>query len=390
MNSQDPLNQISGDQVLRDYKHASKIFLPNGYVNVPRYKFLFHVYFNLNLEVPSIKSIYSPSNISNISVLVKTAQLPTFKIATDVLNQYNRKRVIQKKIDYDPVQITFHDDGGDLTRNLWYNYYSYYYSDPRQQYNSEPATNGTSGANQNNPVGFDYNSRDIYIDNRVVNDWGYIGEGYIDNNKTANGKAAFFKDITIYGLNQHKFAQYTLINPIITQWDHDQYDYAEGGGLMTNKVTIQYETVKYYSGAIGGDRPDTNVSGFADPAHYDQESSPLTRPSGRASAPGQGSTLNTGIGITQDLQAGSVLNPVGGPQQSNIQYNLPNTAQTPGAAVVANNGLPAAMQTGLPGAVVASPNATAGNNNMFPTPPANSGITGESGAAFGVVGRRRK
>ena len=152
---------------------------------------------------------------------------------------------------------------------------------------------------------------------------------------------------------------------------------------MTNKVTIQYETVKYYSGAIGGDRPDTNVSGFADPAHYDQESSPLTRPSGRASAPGQGSTLNTGIGTTQDLQAGSVLNPVGGPQQSNIQYNLPNTAQTPGAAVVANNGLPAAMQTGLPGAVVASPGATAGNNNMFPTPPANSGITGESGAYFG-------
>ena len=39
---------------------------------------------------------------------------------------------------------------------------------------------------------------------------------------------------------------------MITSWKHDQYDYAQGDGTMSNTVEIKYETVKYYSGAIGG------------------------------------------------------------------------------------------------------------------------------------------
>jgi uncharacterized repeat protein (TIGR01451 family) len=41
-------------------------------------------------------------------------------------------------------------------------------------------------------------------------------------------------------MDQHKYAQYVLINPLITNWNHDTYNYSEGGGIMQNTITINY------------------------------------------------------------------------------------------------------------------------------------------------------
>jgi hypothetical protein len=122
-------------------------------------------------------------------------------------------------------------------------------------------------------------------------------------------------------MDQHKFAQYVLINPIITNWSHDQYNYSEGAGIMQNTMSIAYETVKYFSGAIGSSRPDTNVPGFADPAHYDTVTSPISRPGSTASVMGQGGLLDTGAGILQDLQSGNLLGVIGAVQKAGTAYN---------------------------------------------------------------------
>ena len=124
-------------------------------------------------------------------------------------------------------------------------------------------------------------------------------------------------------MDQHKFAEYVLINPLITNWNHDQYDYAQGNGTMQNTMTIAYETVKYYSGAVGKPTQggDLNVAGFADPAHYDSTISPLSRPGNIASVFGQGGLLDTGIGILDDLQSGSVLGLIGAAQKAGRTYN---------------------------------------------------------------------
>ena len=157
---------------------------------------------------------------------------------------------------------------------------------------------GSLGESANQVTGFGYNTRDIYANQRVgnVNDWGYIGEAYDQGAAggsgnlgpdQSSGKPAFFRDITIYGMDQHKWASYVLINPLVKEWKHDTYNYSEGGGVMENSMTVEYETVKYYSGAIGGSRPDTNVKGFADPAHYDNIRSSLARPGSTRSVLGQ-------------------------------------------------------------------------------------------------------
>lgn len=369
---QDFLEGFVGGRSLKDYAHASKTFRTNGYELAPRNKFLFHVYFNINTsEIAPLQAVFSQQDQAAIGLLVKTIQLPNFSIETETLNQYNRKRIVQKKINYQPVRVEFHDDSGDIIRNLWYNYFSYYYKDPNQQYGSAPATNGTNGPSSTQP-GFSYLNRDIYSADRPVNDWGFIGESYSQGinafSSTEGGKPMFFRDITIYGLNQHKFAQYTLINPVIKDWQHDTYDYSQGNGTMSNTVTIEYETVKYYTGAIGDSRPDTNVKGFADPATYDEVRSSLSRPGSTSTVLGQGGLIDAGVGIIEDLQSGGVSGVVGAIQKAATLNNtfkgkdlksIINEDAIGAARDVLRNTAPSAVRQ-LPG----------GNNGMvFPKPP---------------------
>jgi hypothetical protein len=301
----------------RDYTHASKVFRTNAYELKPRFKFLFHVTFTINTTIPALNAIFSNDDVTNLSYLVKTVSLPTYTFDTATMNQYNRKRLIQTKIKYNPVNITFHDDGGDNVRNMWYNYYAYYYKDASQKYGSTPNTNGSAGGSQNRQDGFGGWDRDIYSDNRQVNDWGFIGESYNDGTSSPSGKPPFFKDIRIAGFDKnHKYAEYVLINPIISSWQHDTYDYAQGGGLMQNTMTIDYETVKYYDKA-----PNKSAVGFANPSHYDTTISPIARPGSTNSIFGQGGLLDVVDGVANDLQSGSVLGLIGAVQKAGTFYN---------------------------------------------------------------------
>jgi hypothetical protein len=234
-----------------------------------------------------------------------------------------------------------------------------------------------------NQPGFSYNSRDIYDANRSVNDWGYIGESFNQGNAggsgtgsggdQTSGKPAFFRDITIYGMNQHKYAAYTLINPLIKEWRHDTYDYSQGSGIMQNSMTIEYETVKYYSGAIGKSRPDTNVRGFADPARYDTVRSSLARPGSTSSVLGQGGLLDAGIGIIEDLQSGGVAGIIGAVQKAGTSYNTFKGKNL--RSIVneeANSAIKQVLKTSLPGAVRQAQNGKGGF--IFPQSP--TGPTG--------------
>jgi hypothetical protein len=315
---------------VKDYSHAARTFETNGYQLTPRLKFLYHVFFNINTgQIPQLQAAYGSGSIETIGLMVKSIDLPKFKVDTTVMNQYNRKRVIQSKMRYEPSRITFHDDQSDLIRNMWYNYYTYYYKDPSQKYQSVPNTSGTLGMLQSMSNGFNYNANDIYSQVLQSADWGFIGESYSDGTNTGTtttGKPPFFRDITIYGFSQKKYAAWTLINPIISQWNSDTYDYSEGGGTMKNDVTIEYETVKYYSGAIGSQHPSSKVSGFADPAHYDIVPSGITRPGGTQSVFGQGGLLDAVTGTVEDLQAlasgqGGLQNVIGAVQTAGTVYN---------------------------------------------------------------------
>ena len=169
-------------------------------------------------------------------------------------------------------------------------------------------------------------------------------------------------------MDQRKFAEYVLINPLNTSWSHDQYNYAEGAGTMQNSMTIAYETVKYYSGAVGRAQAggDPNVQGFATDAHYDKTLSPIARPGSNATVFGQGGLLETGAGIIGDLQSGSVLGLIGAAQKA---ARLNQTFKGKDLKAIAKSEAVAlgtqTLQQGLPAATRAVANKADGW--LFPT-----------------------
>jgi hypothetical protein len=300
---QDTAAGFFGNDYLRDYTHASKTFRSNSYQNAPKYKFVFHTYFNVNPEA-------FPTGVNtNYGLLVKDIKLPSYNFQTVQLNQYNRKRIVQTKIKYDPIQINFHDDNGNTVNKLWYAYYTYYYADATKptvylgKRGATPPSTGTS--NTPGTTNADYDVNNIYSDSIQGNDnWGYIGE---TSNPRNGKKVPFFKNVTIFGFNQHNFTAYTLINPIITNFGHDTYNYEEGSGVMKNNMTLDYETVVYNEGAIDGRKPNDIVTGFGDQATYDRTESPIARPGSNGNILGPGGLLDAGGGIIKDLTDGNYL-----------------------------------------------------------------------------------
>lgn len=322
--AEDVAGGFFGNDYLRDYTHASKTFRPNAYQYAPKFKFLFHVYFEIN---QSAYAVGLPQG-ANFGLAVKSIKLPSYSFDTHTMNQYNRKRIVQTKIKYDPIDINFHDDNGNLIRNMWYNYYTYYYKDasiPVASVSGRQAQQ-TGNGSTNSPNNANYNSRNIYSQS-ITGDtnWGYVGEtpttvnGYTEAG-TGQTKIPFFKNVTIFGFNQHNYVAYTLINPIINRFAHDTYNYAEGNGTMENVMTLDYETVKYFQGAIDGTKPSDIVAGFGTPANYDRVPSPITRPGSQASILGQGGLVDGVGGVINDL-SGEQPNILGAIQKAGATYN---------------------------------------------------------------------
>ena len=78
----------TGPTILRDYAHAANLFNVDQFRLAPKFNFQFHVSFGLNFS--KLVSKYG----QEINMLVKSIDLPNFAIATETLNQYNRKKVV--------------------------------------------------------------------------------------------------------------------------------------------------------------------------------------------------------------------------------------------------------------------------------------------------------
>lgn len=265
-------------EYLRDYTNASKIFRTDVYKHSPKLKFLFHTYFDINPEAYN-------ENLNtgrNFGLVVRDVKLPSYSFNTTVYNQYNRKRIVQTKIKYEEVSVTFHDDNSNMITKLWEAYYLYYYKDgskPKVVFSGNqggaPDTALGAGGTINTNSLVDYNYRNPYVDSITGNtDWGYIG----DTNKPSNSgsqKVPFFKNITVFGFSPgNNFTAVTIINPIITNFSHDSYNYDEGNGTMKNSMRFDYETVVYNYGNMGSQNPSDIVKGFGLNESYDTRVSP--------------------------------------------------------------------------------------------------------------------
>lgn len=366
---QDAAAGFFGNEYLRDYTHASKTFRTNSYQYAPKFKFLFHVYFDINPEAYKA----GLANGYNFGLAVKSVKLPSYNFDVTTLNQYNRKRLVQTKIKYDPVDIAFHDDNGNQINQLWFNYYTYYYKDgnkPKVLFaGNRGGQNLTPSAGAIDPTnGSNYFNRNIYDFNITGNtDWGYIGESSTPSNSLNQQKIPFFKNITVFGFNQHNFIAYTLINPIITRFGHDTYAYSENNGTMENSMSVDYETVVYNTGAIDGRKPSDIVSGFGMAENYDRTLSPIARPGSNSTILGQGGLVDAVGGTIQDITDGNYLGAI---RNAGSAYN---TFKNSNLKQIAQQDIKTAIYNGV--------NQTPNRNNLFSTPifastPSNQGTAG--------------
>jgi hypothetical protein len=114
---------------LKDYQHADRLYARSNFARAPKVGFLYYVVFNIN-PAAILDSKWSAQKKSReVGVLVKRIDLPKFDIETEIVNQYNRKTVIQKGLKYMPISLDMHDDNSDITHDLWKNYYKFYYHD---------------------------------------------------------------------------------------------------------------------------------------------------------------------------------------------------------------------------------------------------------------------
>ena len=117
----------SAEATLRDYKHASKLFRDDSFRFLPKQSNLFHVAFDFSRNIGFGETIAAER--IEAGLLVKEVDLPSYTIKNRINNAYNRKNLIQSRIEYGDVRITFHDDSANLTNALWQAYYEYYYAD---------------------------------------------------------------------------------------------------------------------------------------------------------------------------------------------------------------------------------------------------------------------
>jgi hypothetical protein len=316
---------FNDNRVLRDYRHASKTFVTDAYSNAPKFKWLFHVYFDINkTEITNNVAQIFPDS-SKPSLLVKNIQLPKYSIAVSDLNQYNRHRLIQTKIDYDPITITFHDDNANIIKNLWYTYFNYYYGDPSQpsQLNGKRQQPGSAASILSRKNVYNDN---ISFDNQQA--WGYTGDITTAKYSTDQGlgKAPFFRSIRVYGFNQHQFSGYEMVNPLITNFNHDTYDYYQTTGIMENSMTVKYESVKYFEGSLDGRTPASIVDQFGSDDYYDRERSPLAKAGSNGTILGQNGLLDALGGVYDGLESGD---PRGFLQALRIANTTYNTFKNP-------------------------------------------------------------
>jgi hypothetical protein len=266
---------------MKDYQHASRLYIDNNFKLMPKQKFLFHVVFNTD-ETLFVDG-FNPSERYQLNMLVKACDLPKYNMSMEEKTQYNKKMYTATRIAYEPVNITFHDDHADTVNAFWKKYYEYHIADSVSM-NSDLQISATKD-NLYDSIGAEKRTNKFGLDTPA-----------------ARGKP-YLKGIEIFVLHKQRFTSMTLVNPVIGSFSHDNLDQADGAGVMNNTMQILYETVIYKAGIIN----KNNVPGFAT-INYDNSPSPLSvLGGGTNSIFGPGGVVD-GIGsVIRNVNNGNIL-----------------------------------------------------------------------------------
>ena len=313
--------------ILRDYQHAAKVFGPDSSGKLPKTKNWFYIYFQIDATVaqsiaknfkaigasPYINWHQSANGIATLGIYTRSVKLPNFKFQVNKKNQYNRWSLTTTKIEYDPIDVSFWDDGLSIINSFWYAYYSYMIQDPGY-------TNWAGNFEINPTANWQPSSGNVSALYNGSDQWANYGLDTIDaqgTNPNFNRTIPFFNSIRIYQFNRAhaknsstptkntgaSYNEFVLVNPIITSFAHDSLDSADSG-FMTNKMSIEYETVLYNSGTLSTAIGESGVPAWDAVQHIiDTTPSPLAKPNKIINTISNAvNTVEGGLAVASEIQ----------------------------------------------------------------------------------------
>ncbi len=165
--------------------------------------------------------------------LVRTADFPQIEFKTQTLNEYNRKKIVNTGVEYQPVTIRVVDTASNAWLTILMKYFAYHYMNPRNK--------GNTGDRDMD------NSSNITGAEMIASQFG-AGSPF-DSNKAGyniNYNPHFFERIDYVLYHAQKGTQYSLFNPVLTGFTHTPLDYASNE-LMEFTMTFQYESFTTYN-----------------------------------------------------------------------------------------------------------------------------------------------
>jgi hypothetical protein len=296
---------------MADWQHASRLYVTDTQKHAPKVSFLYHVTFYLTEQAKAVIPEVDQYK-HEIGMLVKQVDLPKFTAAVETKNKYNRKKNVQTRIDYQPISLTFHDDNYGATTALMEAYYRYYFNDGHHTL--------SEGAYGNRRTG------DTLYDGPGTNTFKFGMDNNIPN-------VPFFDRIEIAQLARKSYTKYTLVNPIISDWQHDTVSNGDSNPLE-NRITINYDTVFYDRGHVEAGE-NGEPAGFGKSDHYDRTPSPIT-PLGGGQL-GIDGIFGTGIDLYEYITQGKNFS---NPLEAGIAaVNLVNSVRNNGADGLREGGL---------------------------------------------------
>jgi hypothetical protein len=186
----------------------------------PRPKFLFLVRFVRGVGSGGVKWQ------DGITFAVRRIDRPSISPQMQVMNQYNKKRLVQTGFKYEPVNIEFHDTLDAVLNSMWQEYSSWYFGDFRVSNQNSWRYDVTMPDFKNSGPGFGF----------TLPPGPTTGPSVLESSQ-------FFERVECYQLYGRNFTRFDLVNPKIAKYDPDDMSYdavTESHGI---RMTLEYEAM---------------------------------------------------------------------------------------------------------------------------------------------------
>lgn len=214
----------------------------NGYANF---------YFNGDVSVPGITDMAQVGDYTVFSSMIKNSDVPSAEMATDVKNQYNKKRITVTHAEFKPISMSAYDTVDSAWVLLLMKMYAHLFTNPMGQYESttttttDPNGSGTISTTSLSPKKIPYDVVPSAIPTGSTNGPTYgFNSQYSDNNMGYNllpgNQKYFLSHIDIVMFHAQRSIVYTMFNPIVTGFTVDGFDHSSADPVMVN-MDIQYE-----------------------------------------------------------------------------------------------------------------------------------------------------